>query len=202
VINDSDDQEPTLAQTIEANVRNWNSYWAWKDKPVGERGAAQEILSSAGFEFANLISRPAGLDPPDCEATVEGQFAGIEVSELVHESTLARSLKAQRQRLSGLSPAKPEAYFLWDRDSLIQALQSRIDAKDGAKLIGGPYQRYILVLHTDEMFLPASNVEMWLADVAFRASRITDVLLGLSYDPHYQRCPVFSLRLDRLRVPT
>jgi hypothetical protein len=80
-----------------------------------------------------------------------------------------------------------------DREEFIRALQERIDAKDQAKLKGGPYSRYILVVHTDEMFLAATQIEQWLAGAAFRASRITDILLGLSYDPANKGCPVFRL---------
>ena len=29
---------------IEANVRGWNPYWSWRDKPIRERNAAREIL--------------------------------------------------------------------------------------------------------------------------------------------------------------
>ena len=35
-------------------------------------------------------------------------------------------------------------------DHIIDALQKRIDIKDKAKLKGGPYERYVLVMHTNE----------------------------------------------------
>lgn len=104
-----------------------------------------------------------------------------------------RSLKALKQRAQGKEPTKGEAYFVWDRADLLGALQARIDDKDRAKLKGGPYERYILVVYTDEMFLSAPQVEQWLTGATFRANRITDVLLGLSYDPAQKSCPVFKL---------
>ena len=29
-------------QLVLANKREWNSFWFWRDKPVGERGIARE----------------------------------------------------------------------------------------------------------------------------------------------------------------
>jgi hypothetical protein len=191
--NEDHQDEPSLAGIIKANVRGWNSYWSWKDKPVAECGAARDVLAAAGIAFEGLAQ---GQDPPDCEAVVDGPLAGIEVTELVHQKTLERSLKAQRERAEGREPQKPEAYFVWDRDELLRALQSRISAKD-VEPKGGPYSRYILVIHTDEMFLEAAKVEHWLTDATFPTKRITDVLLGLSYDPGRGCCPVFKLRVCR-----
>jgi hypothetical protein len=192
-----DSQEEASAEIIKANVRGWNSYWFWRDKPVGERGAARDILMAAGIAFEGLVSRANGQDPPDCEAIVDGRLAGIEVTELVHQKTLERSLKAQKERAEGREPQKPEAYFVWDRAELLRALQDRISAKDRVEPKGGPYSRYILVIHTDETFLEAAKVEQWLIGVTFPTNRITDVLLGLSYDPGQRRCPVFKLRVCR-----
>jgi hypothetical protein len=53
------------------------------------------------------------------------------------------------------------------------------------------------VIHTDETFLEAAKVEQWLIGATFPADRITDVLLGLSYDPCQRCCPMFKLRVCR-----
>jgi hypothetical protein len=194
---EENDECCSLGEVIEANTRPWNGYWSWRDKPIAERGAAQEILAAVGITFDGLVSRPEGQDPPDCEAIVEGQLAGIEVTELVHEGTLKRSLKVQKERKLGGEPRKGEAYFVWERADLILALQTRISAKDQAKLKAGPYRRYILVIHTDEMFLDATKVKEWLADATFTANRISNVVLGLAYEPESKCCPVFNLRICR-----
>jgi hypothetical protein len=195
---DADDQR-SLGETIETNIRPWNGYWSWKDKPIGELGAAREILAMAGIDAHDLVSRKD--DPPDCEGTIDGCRTAVEVTELVHEPTLKRSLKALKQRASGTEPNKPEAYFVWQQADLMDAIQERIDQKDRAKLKGGPYQRYILVIPTDEMFLEASQVEKWLSSATFQADRISDVLLGLAYEPESKCCPVFKLQVIRRRHP-
>jgi hypothetical protein len=198
---DPADDMRSFRDVIEANVRGWNSYWAWRDKPIGERGAASEILEGAGVHVVGLVSREPGQDPPDCEATLNGLFSGVEVTELVHQPTLERSLKAIKLRKAGKEPIFPEAYFVWNRDALLSMLQALIDAKDQpAKQKGGPYQRYVLVICTDETFLDGDTVRRLLEGALFRATFITEVFLGLSYRPSAEppggRCPVFRLSIE------
>jgi hypothetical protein len=195
-------KEVTLAEIIEANQRGYNDYFAWKHKQTAELGAVNDILTSARIAFEGLVSRPEGQDPPDCEALVDGELVGIEVTELVHRRAMERSLKAQKedkqeQERQDRELDKLEFYFVWDRAELLRALQALIDRKDGAEPKGGPYSRYILVIHSDEAYLDAANVKEWLTGAPFRASRLTDALLGLSYHPSHQCCPVFQLSLLR-----
>lgn len=90
-----DDELSVFLRLIEVHSRPWNGYWAWRDKPVGEREAAEDVLSAAGLNLSCLRSRPE--DPPDCEAIIDSQRWGIEVTELVHQRTLERSLRGQGQ---------------------------------------------------------------------------------------------------------
>jgi hypothetical protein len=123
-------------------------------------------------------------------------WIGVEVTELVHRKTLERSIKALKQRAAGREPALPEAYFVWDRDDLIAAIQVLIEGKDVAKLKGGPYDRYVLVIHTDEFFLSRETVGKFLEGATFRSQLITDVIIGLSYEPGFG-IPTFRLDLTR-----
>ena len=36
----NDDDDDDLERLILANKREWNGFWFWRDKPVGERGVA------------------------------------------------------------------------------------------------------------------------------------------------------------------
>jgi hypothetical protein len=168
--------------------REWSAYWHWHDKSVGEKGAAAEILQHACVDVVGLISREPGQDPPDCEATLDGRCSGVEVSELVHKPTLERSIRATRDRQAGRDPRQPEAYSVWDRNSLLSALQTLIDRKD-RPWKGGPYERHVLVACTNEFSLDRTNVSHFLQGAEFRTKFITDVCLGLSY--HDGCNPVF-----------
>jgi hypothetical protein len=114
----------------------------------------------------------------------------VEVTELIHRSALEESLR---------QPESP-AYFDWDKPTFLAALQNRIDAKDRAWQ-GGPYERRVLAIHTDEFVLDRDTVSRFLEGTRFRATFITDVFLGLSHHPSAEPeggChPVFSLPINR-----
>jgi hypothetical protein len=186
-----EDEDYDFERLVLANTREWNSFWFWRDKPVGERGIARDILEGAGLEVDDLKSRDR--DAPDCEAMLDGRFSGIEVTELVHRPTLERSIKAVRQRSRGEEPQKPEAHFMWDREELIAALQKLVAVKNSAKLKRS-YEQYVLVIHTDECFLDSDSVERFLDGATFHTSLINRAFLGLSYESG-KGYPVFELEL-------
>src|SRR5262245_63936178 len=167
-------------------MRPVNSFWYWSEKPIMERGAALQILETAGLHVNGLKSRQSGQDPPDCEALINGRWSGIEITELVHRPTLERSLKTAR------------SYFNWEQSDFLAALQALVDRKDRPENVkGGPYASYVLVIFTDEFFLDRETVDRLLQGATFHATMITDALLGLSYDPNVGHCPVFRLQLTK-----
>jgi hypothetical protein len=158
-------------------------FWVGPNRRITEHGVASEILREAGVKMVDLVSRPENQDPPDCEGKLDGRWSGVEVTELVHQKALKRSIKHS------------EAYFLWNRKDLIAEIQDRIDANDAAKIKGGPYERYVLVIHSDELILSRPAVTEFLQGARFRTKLITDVFLGLSYEPGFG-IPTFRLDLD------
>jgi hypothetical protein len=140
--------------------QEWNAFWFWRDRPVQERVNAANLLEAAGVQIVELVSRRE--DPPDCEATLDGEFSGIEVTELVHK-TAKRSIKARKERVAGKEPKQPEVFFDWDRSSLLSALQDRIERKQQRRWKGGPYQRRVLVMCTDEFLLDRIKVDRFFA---------------------------------------
>lgn len=59
--NEDHQDEPSLAAIIKANVRGWNSYWSWKDKLVGECGAARDTLAAGVSEVLCKSASVRGL---------------------------------------------------------------------------------------------------------------------------------------------
>jgi hypothetical protein len=167
--------------------KDWNAFWYWRDKPVQERVNAANVLKAASVTIVELLSRNEREQPPDCEAKLDGQFSGIEVTELVHR-TARRSIKARRERAAGKEPKRPEVIFVWDRADVLSALQARIERKQEGWQ-GGPYQRRVLVMHTDEFLLDRVRVGGFLQGATFQTTFFTDVFLGLSY--HDGCFPVF-----------
>jgi hypothetical protein len=183
---DQQSEEISFEKMLIDNKRGAQDYWYWRDKTTMELGASREVLAEAGFSFSDMFSREPGDDPPDCEGILDGRRCGIEVSELVHEKTLKASIKGNHQ------------YFVWKQEDFVDKLQKLISRKDVPhKVKGGPYSQYFLVLLTDEFTLGRGDVERFLEGQTFAASMITDVLLGLSYDPSVKKCPVFRLHLSK-----
>jgi hypothetical protein len=60
---------------------------------------------------------------------------------------------------------------------------------------GGPYERRVLVIHTDEFTLDRGTVDRFLQVSAFTTKLITDVILGLSYHSGTGDAPIFPLIL-------
>jgi hypothetical protein len=167
--------------------QDWNAFWYWRDRPVQERVNGASVLEAAGVKIAELVSRSEREQPPDCEAKLDEQSSGIELTELVHR-TARRSIKARKERAAGKEPKRPEVIFDWDRSDLLSALQARIDRKQEGWQ-GGPYQRRVLVIYTDEFLLDRVSVDRFLQGATFQTSFLTDVFLGLS---HQEGCvPVF-----------
>jgi hypothetical protein len=109
--------------------REWDAFWYWRDKPVAERGKARNILKAASVQIVDLVSRSE--DPPDCEATLDGKFSGVEVTELVHRPTFQRSIKATREREAGGEPKRPEVLFFGIAAAFYPHCRRALTARDG-----------------------------------------------------------------------
>ena len=76
----------------------------------------------------------------------------------------------------------------------LEKLQGCLNEKDSKVLKGGPYDEYIVLVHTDEPGLAADTVEQWLSDYVFATpTQIDRAYLLLSYDPTRRGYPYFRL---------
>jgi hypothetical protein len=155
-------------------------------KSVTEPVQAREILLAAGFAVTEFGSRQD--DPPDCEGRLDGQWSAVELTQLMHEEARAQSVEAIKQQ-------KPEVYFSWERKDVLRTIQKLIEAKDEKHYNGGPYQRFVLIINTDEFELSESAMSQFLEGETFRTRVFNDVVVGLSYDPASGRYPTFRLNL-------
>jgi len=148
-----------------------------------ECGAAEIILKAAEFDVSRL--RRPKKDPPDCEGMLDGLWSAVELTRHTHQEARAQTQKARKERRAGRKPKTFEAYYEWDREDLLRKIQQIIDRKDQAvsRYKNDYYKRYVLVIHTDEFRLDRANVSAFLKGASFRASQLTDVVLGLSYVP-------------------
>jgi hypothetical protein len=132
-----------------------------------------------------LVSRGEREQPPDCEAFVGGASAAIEVTELIYEKTAASRDHSMK-------------HFVWKRRSFLNAIQARITEKGEKPFKGGPYARRMLVVYTNELYLPRAKVKRCLAGQRFVTSMFSNVVLGFSYHPDHRLLrPAFRLRLAK-----
>ena len=167
-------------------LRKVYGYWHSYEKQVAEWGASTSILKEAGFSVERLVSCSDENAPPDCEATIDGAHAGIEVTELVDQESLERSIRGQT------------TWFPWDQQTFTERLQRIIESKeaDSSRWQGGPYNRRLLVVHTDEPHLSKDIAGRFLEGKRFKTNFFSDAVLGLSYDPSIEKIPTFRLTLD------
>jgi hypothetical protein len=168
------------------------------EKSVVERVTASEMLLAAGFAVTEFGSRQD--DPPDCEGWLDGQWSAVELTQLINEEARAQSEKSIKQQ-------KPEVYFLWEREDVLREIQKLIDVKDSKQYKGGPYQRFVLIINTDEPELSEAAMGQFLEGATFRTRVFDDVFVGLSYLPQTSsygegRYPTFRLSLDPQGSPS
>jgi hypothetical protein len=168
-----------------ARQRQYAGFFAFGDKQATERTVAQELtvaLRMAGFEDLPTFVG-ADRDPPDLVGeTTFGGKVGIEITEAVSQDAVEANAQSRA------------VYRHWQTGEFAQLLSRRISEKDAKVFHGGPFERLILCIHTDE---PEITHERAMSEAAkietMRLHQIHAVYLLLSYDPTSQRYPVVRL---------
>jgi hypothetical protein len=154
----------------------------------------ERTLTAAKISFADLKHR-GDQDPPDCEVLIGGIRTGIEVTELLHQRSLEKSIKAIKTGKGFLR------YHDWSREDFLGLLRERIEEKDNpSDLKDGPYESYFLVIWTGEMYLTKDVIEGFLEGVSFQCSLITDAFISLDYQP-LSDDPYPAIRLKIIKKP-
>jgi hypothetical protein len=134
---------------------------AWLDSLI------EELRADGACPYGDATA--SDDDWPDCEATLvdAGGRVAVEVSEVVRGTSLAPG-------------GRPEP---WTREHFLEAVQSRITEKDAKGFHGGRFAEYMVLLHTDELFLVQEWVEPALQGVTFNLphGKIDTAYLILGY---------------------
>lgn len=172
--------------------RKYAGFFDWPDRRVKESAIVQrlsEALQAAG-EPGFIGVQAQESDPPDCVAVTEcKERIAVEVTELVDE------------QMARVSQHRPGLHRDWTPPEVISRLQEIIEAKDVRCTGLGKYDRVLLLVHTDEVFLQGDAgdaVREAINGHTFRKpTYIDDVIFLVSYDPRLGTYPFSRLRLGR-----
>ena len=154
-----EDEDAINAEMLEGLRRNraYAGFFEWAmDRDLAEYGVVESLAKSLQSDdalfFSDLAIRGRRNDPPDLEAVDRaGNRMAIEVTELVDGDAIRASEKGHRRN-----------HAAWGRKKFLSALGDRLAAKNARfdKLKGAPYSGgYVVVMFTDEMYLPRPTVE-------------------------------------------
>ena len=179
------------------------------DKVFEELHVARLVLSFCGFPADTpVLPHCDGFDPPDCSATLrDGTRIGVEVTELVDRNLRSDYAKRRKAELNdGITPldafqrelcGRDAAFPVkdWNGQSVADKLTSIISAKD-RKLVstkGGPYDRMIIAIFTDETMITPEVLGDAIACVSYIPVNFHEAYVVISYCPKIQDYPVVRL---------
>lgn len=188
---DKNEVGKTVAESIE-KTRGYADFFDWPDKSAKERGIAQtfveELERTHGSTFKFGKQHPGGANhAPDFQLnTTKGEIWGVEITELVSQDCVHEAKRGK------------STLAAWSDQDLAQTLQRIVARKDRPENVrGGPYERYILLVHSDEPMLSAERLPGVLRSLELKTQLIDQIYVLLSYDPRAQRYPLLSLEPHR-----
>lgn len=183
--------EDELVERVQDAVRKQRPYagfFHWPERAIAEWGIANAFSEAAaseeGFPLRELESKEPGEDPPDCEGIdAQGRRIAIEVTELVDGDAIARA------RRTGSN-----VWSTWNEPKIRAVLDHLLTEKDSKTLQGGPYDEYLVLIHTDEPALTFEQIKAAVVEHSFpRLRQIRRAYVLLSYDPQHCGYPYVKL---------
>jgi hypothetical protein len=146
------------------------------------RDLMESLAASGSLSYTDV--RPSPKDPPDCLASdPSGGLVAIEVTELVSEEAV-RSNEILRRELGRRPDITEIRMAQWSPGAFITHLAGLLSEKDSKALHGGPFEEYVVVVHTADPLLEWRAAERWLISHSFgEFSQISSAYLLFSYHP-------------------
>lgn len=186
-----------------AKQRVYASFFKGGSKPQEELAVVHELLESMANRGEERYFDPAGsnFDPPDCVArSADGAAVAIEVTEIVCEQAVRFNAQCDREAIMRMEPGVA-MMRVWKRQDFIAHVSDRLEDKDTKKLKGGPYEAYVIAMHTDEPDLERDKCKDWLHGHAFGPfKQICDAYLLFSYKP-FVGCPYLRIQIAKKPHP-
>jgi hypothetical protein len=178
-------------QLADKKQRGYADFFDWPDKCQKEAGIMDEFvkgLERDGLKIESGKQHPGGQNhAPDFQliTRLHGTW-GIEITELVSQCAIEETKNGT------------PVFAGWTDDELISGFHTLVNRKDNPENVrGGPYDRYILLVHVDEMMLAADRIAKVIGTSNFTTHLIDDIYVLLSYDPHTQMYPLLNFKPDQ-----
>lgn len=174
-----------------AEPRKYAGFWHQKnnedEKRLREVSVLMDLIKSAEIARIDLdLLRPQinPDDPPDCIAhTSSGERVGIEVTELVNWQHITWK---EEQWEDG-------RVKVWSSEEFNNFLHRLLTSKDGKTYKGGPYERIVVIIHTDEWGLDRKTEKLLDKSRLPDLEQIDEAYLIQSFDPSQNCCPYLRL---------
>ncbi|MFZ5565437.1 MAG: hypothetical protein ACOY95_00390 [Pseudomonadota bacterium] len=166
--------------------RRHASFWNFVRKGPKEIAVFTEAMRRIECDVGESItswSIPVP-DPPDIVVTLGSEKIGIEITELVNPKALRAQLHV------------PERYGIeliqYGAEEAKSRLKDIISEKESKLvLVGDKYDRFILLVHTDEPTLSSDQFRDWKVNLS--SSVFCRAYLLFSYEPAYGECPLVCI---------
>jgi hypothetical protein len=170
---------------VPSRNRRYAGFFQFPRKDWSELSIVEELIVSLEREGFDSLHDPKTFspDPPDviCLDSIDLPVA-VEVVEAVSQEAVA--LNAQGRRVTKW----------WDAAEFVTHVCGLILTKDAKTFNGGPFQRKIVCVHTDEPVVMPDEVRIALAAIPpMRLNQIAAAYLLFSYDPGTQSYPVLRI---------
>jgi hypothetical protein len=184
-------------------IRPHANFFDWPVRETKELGVVKTLLESAhGDDLLASIRevRPGRPDPPDAIGArgAGGALVAIEVTELVDQDVTAHNVRVDRTMADKdwIERGQHRVMRVWDEAALVAAVDALLREKDGKTLHGGPFERYVVAVHTDEDMLDHHEADRWLQRHSFAGlAKITGAYLPFSYSPVIEGYPCIRLNV-------
>lgn len=155
-------------------------YAGRKYKGIAEEAIAEEFAPSFEKSYGVTVKKIVqGDDPPDIVFEADrGKRYGIELTELVNKAAITAKIKNDDALYS-------RELLNWNQQNTCERIESLLNAKQlAAENVSGLYERYIVLIHTDETMLTSNQVSRYVSGHTWpQYSNIDDAYIICSYEP-------------------
>jgi len=165
-------------------------FFDWYDKKRKELGILEDLLKTMNIRNEAYYHSPkiSKNDPPDCTLLDRNnRLIAVEIRELVSEEAVRN---AEQSKF---------AWKFWYLEDVLKEIDSILKEKAGKDYHGGPYQKIIVVIHTDEYSMNYKTYAAGLEEAVFpNYSLIDEAYLLFSVNPAEECCPYIKLNIRKV----